>query len=172
VKNFIFLGRLIPEKGLQELVTAMKQVVKDFPKTQLHIAGDGPSMTELKNKTSELDLSHNVHFHGKLEGLQKEAFFDLGECLTLPSYSEGLPLSVLEATVRKKVLLTTDVSDLKTLFGSQLTICKKRDSVDLAKKMITILKKDFSNGLEYSGIVSRIDIQVVAKEYLKLFNKN
>jgi glycosyltransferase involved in cell wall biosynthesis len=104
VKNFIFLGRLIPEKGLLELVSAMQLVVKEFPKTQLHIAGDGPLMTELKNKTLELDLNDSIHFHGKLEGLQKEGFFNLGECLVLPSYSEGLPLSVLEAAEKKYCL--------------------------------------------------------------------
>ncbi len=170
VKNFIFLGRLIPEKGLLELVAAVSQVIEQFPDVQLHIAGDGILDANLKKMTSQFGLQKNIIFHGKLDGAEKESFFDLGECLVLPSYSEGLPLSVLEAAVRKKVLLTTDVSDLKKLFGSQIIICNKKDVADLAKKMLEILKKDFSNSLDYAAVVSKIDIKNIAIQYLDLYN--
>jgi glycosyltransferase involved in cell wall biosynthesis len=169
VTNFIFLGRFIKEKGLYELVDAVKIVKKIFPDFKLYIAGDGAEKNALFSKIRAEDLQSTIIYKGVVSGKAKEAFLGLGECLVLPSYSEGLPGVVLEAAARKKIILSTRVGDLETLFSKNILFCKKRSSADLAKMMLIALRTNFSSTVDYSVVVSSVDIKRTSKQYLVLF---
>ncbi|MCS4155842.1 poly(glycerol-phosphate) alpha-glucosyltransferase [Salinibacter ruber] len=97
----LFLGRIHPKKGLQELLEGWKQVRTERSEGRswsLAIVGwdDGGHRSELEQIARESGLS-SVHFLGSMFGDEKEAAFHHADAFILPSHSEGLPVAVLEA---------------------------------------------------------------------------
>jgi glycosyltransferase involved in cell wall biosynthesis len=95
----LFLARLHPKKGLGLLVDAWRAVQNEWPDAMLFVAGpDFEDMRErLERQVREQGLAESVLFTGMLEGAMKWSAMAAAECFVLPSYSEGLSVSVLEA---------------------------------------------------------------------------
>lgn len=95
-KKLLFLGRIHPKKGLQELLSAWAGL---HPSWELLIAGwdDGGYEAGLKALAAELNLGESVRFVGPAYGAEKERLLRDADAFILPSFSEGLPMSVLEA---------------------------------------------------------------------------
>ena len=113
----------------------------------------------------EEELEDAVEFAGRIPYEQLGDFFDRIDCLALPSYSEGLPLSVLEAAAHKRVIVATDVSDLRELFGENIFICAKRDAADLARTMERVLSPP---PLSYDAVIEQVSIDHVAAEIARV----
>jgi len=96
--SIIFLGRIHPKKGLEDFLVALPQVVAVRP-VIVSIAGWGPEkyINGLKKLVTELGLSDYVEFCGPKYGAEKSDFLNYAQVFVLPSYSEGLPMAVLEA---------------------------------------------------------------------------
>ena len=114
-KTLLFLGRLHPKKGLLNLLKAWSLVVAQSPALaeswQLRIAGwdQGGHLQALRSLVGELGLGAVVHFVGPLYGEEKAVALRQADAFVLPSFSEGLPLSVLEAwSYRLPVLMTPE----------------------------------------------------------------
>jgi glycosyltransferase involved in cell wall biosynthesis len=90
----LFLGRLHPKKQVLQLIEAWKKPL--FKNIQLTIAGWGDAAYEDEVKQCVQD-SPNVHFVGSLYGVAKDEALRRARFFLLPSLSEGLPMSVLEA---------------------------------------------------------------------------
>lgn len=102
-KVMLFLGRIHPKKGLENLIRAWG-ILKagtspQFEQWHLVIAGwsQGGHEDELKRLVHELGLETNVVFAGPLYDTAKDAALRAANAFILPSFSEGLPMSVLEA---------------------------------------------------------------------------
>ena len=71
-------------------------------------------------------------FAGRAEYDELSDLFVAHDCLVLPSFSEGMPLSVLEAAAHHRVLVVTDVGDMRRLFGGKAFISSaRREGPDL-----------------------------------------
>ncbi len=93
--RIVAIGRLSAEKGFDLLLAAFARVAAVHPEWDLHIAGDGPLRTELKQLARALGLADRVVFHGLVTdvgGLLRSA-----RIFTLPSRNEGFPNVLLEA---------------------------------------------------------------------------
>ena len=98
--HVLFLGRLIAQKCVEDLLYAASQIA-DFP--PIDIAGDGPQLDKLKRLAAKLRLQ--TTFHGFVEGDAREQLFARARVLCVPSrarlgLSEGAPLVILEARAR------------------------------------------------------------------------
>ncbi len=95
----LYLGRLHPKKGLDLLVEAWGGVVRRDPEAHLVLAGPDSEGTasRLQQKIASGELASTVTFTGMLAGDMKWSALAAAECFVLPSYSEGLSMSVLEA---------------------------------------------------------------------------
>lgn len=102
------VARLIPEKGLFELVEAL-EVVAHSRQCRLVIAGTGPAGHELMQRVRELRLSDSVELVGYLVGQQLDAAYRSADVFVLPSHSEGFPLSVMEAMGYGLPVITTRI---------------------------------------------------------------
>ena len=106
----LFLGRLHPKKGLDVLLESWALLAPLFPEAQLVIAGpDCEGMQDrLTTFVSQHDLQGSVLFTGMLDGTMKWSALAAAEAFVLPSHSEGLSVSVLEAMgVGLPVIVTT-----------------------------------------------------------------
>lgn len=102
-KVLLFVGRIHPKKGLSLLVEAWRDLILKIPRVKdewfLIIAGwsELNHRAELELQVNELGIQDLVEFTGPVQGLEKDAAFRAASAFILPSYSEGLPISVLEA---------------------------------------------------------------------------
>ncbi|MFL5844115.1 MAG: glycosyltransferase family 4 protein [Solirubrobacteraceae bacterium] len=164
VRRLLFLGRLDPAKGLFELLDAMRAVRAHHPDVTLTIAGDGEARGELEHRTRELGLEDGVTFAGLVPHERTGALLDAADALVLPSYSEGMPLSVLEAAAHHRVLVLTDVGDARLLFGDRAHLCRPRDAADLARAIEEAVAGPPS--ADHGDVVGRVAIETVVSRML------
>ena len=102
-QSFCYVGRLIDYKGIRELIEAFKLISSNFPNAKLNIFGTGPD----EKKYRSLAQNPNIIFHGYAkEPLRTIAGSDF---FILPSYYEGLSISLLEAIMLQKTIIATNV---------------------------------------------------------------
>jgi glycosyltransferase involved in cell wall biosynthesis len=139
--TIVFVGSLIPRKGVKYLLQAMTSLPERY---RLEIAGDGPSRAKLEEAVSQLGLTGRVAFLGALT--QHELAELLGRCHTfvLPSLSEGLPLSLLEAMASGCAVVSTDVSGIKDLVTDEVTglLVPPADPQALAQAVLRVLSDE------------------------------
>ncbi|MDQ2711845.1 MAG: glycosyltransferase [Acidobacteriota bacterium] len=95
----LFLGRIHFKKGLDLLAEAWSRLSRDWPDAQLVLAGPDFENTQLQveKRLADLGIRHRVTFTGMLGRDLKWSALAAADCFVLPSYSEGLSVSVLEA---------------------------------------------------------------------------
>jgi glycosyltransferase involved in cell wall biosynthesis len=101
-----FVGRLIDGKGVPDLVRAFAGVREQ---ALLCVVGDGPRRGELEKLVRDLGVADRVAFLGYLAEDRAWSVIQACDILVNPSYTEGLPTSVLEAALMAKAVLATDV---------------------------------------------------------------
>lgn len=168
VTTFLFLARLIKEKGIRETLAAFQIIAKENPSIKLLIGGAGPESQFIKKFIRTQQLEQSIVYLGPISNDAKEAFFARGECLIQPSYSEGFGLVYAEAAVRKKVLIATDVADLKRTFGDQIYWCQKQSVKSLVEAMQTVLNEPNFSHLDYAPIIPRYNLQKIADSILEV----
>jgi glycosyltransferase involved in cell wall biosynthesis len=161
VERFLFLGRIDPEKGIFELADAFAQVHRGHPATHLTIAGEGDAEDALRRRVDELGLDGAVDFVGRVPYERLGDLFGRVDALVLPSYSEGMPLSVLEAAAHRRVLVITDVGDVKRMFGDRIRTLPPRDAAALAATMEAAVN-DPEPDTDYGDVIAAVSIENVA----------
>ena len=92
----LYLGRLVREKGLYELIEGLRLARAQGAAAELIVAGEGPEAAALGAAVAAGGLAP-VGFVGPVRGADKMALFSWADVLALPSYSEGLPYALLES---------------------------------------------------------------------------
>lgn len=130
---FLFLGRIVPEKGIHYLIDAYSEVKTD---KKLVIAG-GASDTdsyyeELRKKASN---NENIIFTGFVQGQELEELYSNAYVYVLPSDLEGMPLSLLEAMSYGNCCLTSDIEECSDVMEDCGVTFKQSSVEDLANKL-------------------------------------
>ena len=141
--NFLFIGRLLKEKGIHEFVSAAKMVKKKYPESQFTILGaiDISNLGALRQ--SELDdlISSGVINHpGHVDNV-KDWIAD-SDVFVLPSYREGVPRSTQEIMAIGRAVITTDVPGCRetVIDGVNGFLVEKWNPQALAEKMIYFIE--------------------------------
>jgi glycosyltransferase involved in cell wall biosynthesis len=107
--RLVYIGRLAPRKGLTELLEGFALLRAEGVAARLAIVGSGPEEGRLKVRAKALGVGAGVSFPGPAYGEDKARLLSLSDVLLLPSYSEGLPYSLLEAMAAGVVPVVTRV---------------------------------------------------------------
>ena len=102
--------RLVPLKGLLDLIRAVAMLCPEFPALQLEIAGTGPQHEDLETEARRLGLSGRVRFLGWQRDLGP--VFRSWDIFAIPSLEEGLPVAALEAMAEGLPVIATSVGGL------------------------------------------------------------
>jgi len=152
--TILFLGRLGKRKGTDELILAMRKVLQEIPNTTLELGGDG-DIEVYRRQVSDLK---NIQFLGWLDESQKRSALGRATIFCLPSWNEGLPMSILEAMSAGLPVVSTPVGGIPEAVQENitgllvppgdtqelaLTLCKLLSAPDLSKKMGDMGKKRY-----------------------------
>jgi glycosyltransferase involved in cell wall biosynthesis len=111
-----YLGRMVPEKGLDLLLDALKLVKARGIAFKLVIAGDGPLQLTLQAKAVANGIAEHITWHGWLD--ETRPFFDTIDLLVVPSRSESFGLVTVEAFAAGRPVLATRTSGSRGLIDS------------------------------------------------------
>jgi glycosyltransferase involved in cell wall biosynthesis len=107
--RLIYIGRLVAEKGLLETIEGLRLARSRGVAARLVIAGNGPEEPRLRHYVRDAGLTREVSFVGAAWGEHKAQLLSQADALTLASYAEGLPYSLLEAMAAGVVPIVTPV---------------------------------------------------------------
>ena len=141
--KFLFIGRLLKEKGIHEFVQAAKLVKKVYPESQFTVLGaiDHHNLGALQQKELDTLISSNIiQYPGHVSNI-KDWIAD-SHVFVLPSYREGVPRSTQEAMAIGRAIITTDVPGCRetVINTNNGFIVPKWNPEALAEKMIYFIE--------------------------------
>lgn len=129
----LFLGRLVPEKGIRYLVEAFKNVKTE---KKLVIAGGSSDTDSFMKELKELAKDDKrIIFTGFVQGQMLEELYSNAYIYTLPSDLEGMPLSLLKAMSYGNCCLVSDIQECTEVVEEKALIFKKSNVQDLQNKL-------------------------------------
>lgn len=166
-----YLGRIEPNKGMSELLKACKLLKAEGVPFTLTLAGKEETKGEYL-PTMMHELGENFHYAGLVSGDEKEQFLHNMDVFMLPSYFEGLPMSMLECMSHGAVPVTTPVGSIPTVIhGGKNGLFIKDHDVESIVNAVRTLHED-RNLMEqlqknaYATILEQFD----PKKYIEKLN--
>jgi glycosyltransferase involved in cell wall biosynthesis len=149
--NLLYVGRLVYDKGIFELVDAVKKLIEDNYKVHLNLVGDGTDYEKLKSKVKSQNLQEVVNFTGMISDKNKLIdVYKKSEIFVLPTYHEGFPRVLYEAMIMGIPIVTTFVGSIDYLMKKEINCLEIKvrdiDSIVFALKRL-IDKPKLANDL-------------------------
>lgn len=139
---FLLVARLLWDKGVGEFVEAARQLKSRYMEVEFCLLGfldvQNPSAV-FRTKVEQWESEGVVKYLGSTDDVRP--YYMEADCVVLPSYREGMPRTLLEASAMARPIITTDVPGCRDAVDDGKTgfLCKARDAVDLAKKMESMI---------------------------------
>jgi len=169
----LFLGRLVPEKGIHYLTEAYNYLKTD---KKLVIAGSASDTDNYYNELKELAQNNkNIIFTGFVQGKELDELYSNAYIYCLPSDLEGMPLSLLEAMSYGNCCVTSDIDECSEVLESNGVTFKKSNVNDLEKVLQElcnnkeIVLKYKKNAKKY--ILNKYNWDDVVSKTLELYKK-
>ena len=141
--NFLFIGRLLKEKGIHDFLNAAKIVKEKYPETQFTVLGaiDPHNLGALtQSELDELISSNIIDYPGHVDNVKD--WIAKSHVFVLPSYREGVPRSTQEAMAIGRAVITTDVPGCRETVEHDVNgfLVPKWNPAALAEKMIYFIE--------------------------------
>lgn len=148
VFSYIFIGRLVGDKGINELVLAFKQLNKEYPATRLVLVGRKEQTLDPLKAETLAEISRNAAIEAVGEQSDVRPWLASSDVLVFPSYREGFPNVVIEAGAMGLPSIVTDINgsreiiinaengyivpshNVTALYESMKTMLTNRDEVE------------------------------------------
>lgn len=166
----LFLGRIVPEKGLHYLIDAWKDVVRETKTTKkLVIAGKSSHTDEYYNSVfASANGDESIIFTGFVKDQALEELFSNAYLYVLPSDIEGMSISLLEALSYGNVCLVSDIEENKEVINEQCFVFKHGNVSDLKDKIIQCLNANFNF---HETLCPMMSWEEVVDETIKVYKK-
>lgn len=165
----VMVGRLSPEKDVENLLRAMAMVVRQEPGFRLEIAGDGRCMLPLRELTRSLGLEGCVRFLGEVRDVAE--VLGRASMFVLPSRTEGISLTLLEAMSRGLPVIATRVGGTIEVIeeGRSGVMMAAGSPTELAAAMLRVYR-DPARAAEmgraaYERVAAHFDVRGMVKKY-------
>lgn len=144
VFTFLFVGRIVGDKGINELVNAFVGLHADNPKTRLLLVGFfeeklDPVSKDTKRMINECEA---IEYAGEHYGDELIAYYAAADCFVFPSYREGFPNTVIEAGAMGLPCIVTDINGSREIISNEKNglIIPSHDSKSLQQAMKRIIE--------------------------------
>lgn len=141
-------GRLVREKGLDTLIHAVPAVAREFPRVAVAIAGDGPEAGKLRRLALDCGVADRTVFVGFRHDARD--LMTVADVIVLPSRSDGLPLTLLEAMLSGKPVVATQVGGIPEAVVDGVTgmLVRPEDPLALARAIAAVCRdRDLARSL-------------------------
>lgn len=137
-RHLVCVARLSPEKGVDTLIDAASLLIDDIPDLRLLIAGDGPCRNDLQQQIQRLGLDDHVELLGQTD--QVPQILDGARLFVLPSNSEGVSLTLLEAMYASVPIVATNVGGTPEVIvnGENGLLVPPKDPAAMAKAIVEL----------------------------------
>jgi glycosyltransferase involved in cell wall biosynthesis len=170
-----YTGRLVPEKGLDLLLQAWAEVVKLEPSALLLIVGDGDQRDALVKQAAQLGLNQHVRFTGPVE--DTTPYLQASDVYVQSSFTEGLPIAMLEAMACALPILATSVGGVPDIIhtGDNGIVIPPHDVDSLQKRLIELIC-DEKLRVQYGArarkkVVSYCAIEKIGQDHINLYQQ-
>jgi len=137
----LFVGNLIPRKGVSFLVEAARQVTKTQPDTQFVLVGEGPMKSQLTSDLAAAKLTGNFIFKSGLSEEELAKMYACSDVFALPSIQEGQGIVLLEASASGKPVVAFDIGGVNEVVvnGETGFLANRGSSSELAEALLKLL---------------------------------
>lgn len=172
--DFVFISRIMKEKGIDEFLEAAKQIKKKYPQARFHIAGFFED--EYEKVIEDYAKRKIIYYHGMLSDVRN--LLSKTHCTILPSYHEGMSNVLLESAASGRPILASNVHGCKETFDDENSgySFEPRDTKSLVAAIERFLALSHQEK-EKMGLAGRqkmekeFDRQVVVNNYLQELDK-
>ena len=171
--KFLFIARLLKDKGTEEFFEMATIIKKRFPTTEFHILGNCEG--DYKQRLEDLVKEDIIIYHGRT--IDVRPYFNDIHCTILPSYHEGMSNVNLESAANGRPVITTNVPGCKETVDDGITgfLTKPKNAEDLTLKVEEFInlpyEKKKAMGLAARNKVEKeFDRNIVIKAYMDEIN--
>jgi glycosyltransferase involved in cell wall biosynthesis len=172
--TILYMGKVEPRKGYRELVQSMPLVLSKFPNALLRIAGHGEIVTA-ECLAQELGVRESIDFLGWVCNEDKVALYRSADIFCLPSFSEGVPMALLEAMSFKLAVVCTPVGGVPDLLisGRNGILVEPGNVGDIAAALIDLLEDPARRAVmgeaAFETVESTCSLEIVAQKLAMLY---
>lgn len=172
--RFIFISRIIKEKGIEEYLSAAMEIKKIYPEVEFHILGS--SEEDYAERVKQLQEEGIIIYHGRQPDVRP--YLGKIHCTVHPSfYPEGMSNVLLESCAAGRPIITTDRPGCGEIVDDGVNgfIVRQRDSVDLVNIIDKFIRLTYEQKLQMSSaarkkVEKEFDRNIVVKAYLDVIN--
>ena len=114
-KIILFMGRLVYEKGVQHLISAMPKILNGYHDSKLVICGKGGMLEELQAQVNNMEISNKVYFAGYMSGKDVQKMYKAADIAVFPSTYEPFGIVALEAMLSENPIVVSDIGGLNEI---------------------------------------------------------
>lgn len=118
---FLCTGRLCEQKGQLLLLQSFKEHLNEGHNSRLILAGDGELRSEIETLIKELELGERVTITGWISPDEVETLLEQCSVMVLPSFAEGLPVAIMEAMAKGRLVISTYIAGIPELVKHRKT---------------------------------------------------
>lgn len=173
---YLFIGRLVKDKGINELVEAFDELSKTHLNTQLILVGYKESDLDPLSPKTEIIIQNNNKIHEVGDIMDIRPYVAVSDILTFPSYREGFPNVVLQASCMEKPCIVSNINGCNEIISNDFNglIIPVKDSKALKDAMLYLYKNPQKikelGGNARPNIIKKYKRDLVWKELLELYN--
>ena len=140
-KIILYMGRLVYEKGIQHLISAMPKILNGYNDAKLIIAGKGGMADELKAQAEAMGIGNKVYFTGYLDSKQVQKMYKCADIAVFPSTYEPFGIVALEAMLAGVPTVVSDVGGLNEIVDHTVNGMKSYagNANSIADSILTLL---------------------------------
>src|SRR5436190_6003689 len=174
-KLAVYTGRLHPDKGLVDLINAWRPIAERWPSARLWLVGEGPQREELFRQIGDLDLKYRICLPGAFD--DTEQVLEAADMFILPSYSEGMSLSLLEAMAAGLPVLASDIAGNRSLVEHEqnglLTPPReaRRLSADISRLFGEPALREALGSRAREEVQAKYSLEKMGREHLELIER-
>ncbi|ADT85073.1 glycosyltransferase family 4 protein [Thermococcus barophilus] len=172
--KILYVGRLIRRKGVEWLIKAIK-IIKNSTSKKIKciLVGEGEDRNYFEMLVREYNLSDSVVFAGRISDKKLAWLYENSDIFVLPSLSEGLPTTILEAMYFSLPVVATDIPGNRDHFKDVAILVPPKDEKALANSLLMLLENEnLAKQLSKAGkklVEEKYTWDRVAREYEKLY---
>lgn len=172
----VYVGRVDPEKSINIIIDAYAKIMKDCPKSEMIIVGDGIARTALEEEVKERGLDDRIRFLGKIMPPETVEIYRTGTLFATASETETQGIVLIEAAAVGLPLIAVDAGAVKELCQDKKNgiLCRPGDVNGIARAMKKILgskvlqKKYSAGSVEIS---KHHDLNYTLEQFIEIYKK-